>query len=89
LRGGHQEALILRDNNKKISSCEPAGGICHGSSFRPTVRSSPTVSFSRGICSSELVNTFLVVKHGRHHAHLITTVVAPADMLLHIFALKS
>jgi hypothetical protein len=37
----------------------------------------------------ELTNIFLVVTHGKHHAHLITAVVAPANMLLHLFALES
>jgi hypothetical protein len=32
----------------------------------------------------ELANIFLVVTHGKHHAHLIIVMVAPADMLLHL-----
>jgi hypothetical protein len=37
----------------------------------------------------ELVSIFSVVKCERHHAHLITEVVARTDRPLHLFALES
>jgi hypothetical protein len=36
----------------------------------------------------ELTNTSLVVKHERHLACLIIAVIAPANMLLHLFAVE-
>jgi hypothetical protein len=47
------------------------------------------LTLSEAYVLSELTNTSLVVKHERHLARPITAVVAPADMLLHLFALES